>query len=267
MSTSTRPRLAAGEAKEGWRDLPRFLDGRAALVTGGSRGIGAGVALRLAGHGASVVVTYSRSAEHAEHLVRLIQGNGGTAHAILADATVAEDVQASVSRAHALLGGLDVLVNNAGGGSLSRLDEVDPDEIEWIISVNVKAAVLAAREALRYLPPGGRIINIGSVNADRTPIPGGSVYAASKGAIASFTRGLARELGPRRITVNNVQPGPVDTDMNPADGPDAHLMLKNMVFDRFGTTDEVGALVAFLAGPDADFITGSSITIDGGFGA
>lgn len=247
--------------------LPQFLAGRTALVTGGARGIGAGIASRLAAHGAAVAVTWSRSREQAEQLVGAIASRGGLAHAIAADAADAEQVRGSVVRAHDLLGGLDILVNNAGTGGLTPLDELGLDEIDLILAVNVRATILATREALGFLPRGGRIINIGSINADRTPIPGGSVYAASKGAIASFTRGLARELGPRGITVNNVQPGPVDTDMNPSAGPIAHLMLAATALDRFGEVDEIGALTAYLAGPDTAFITGASIDVDGGFGA
>ncbi len=243
------------------------LKGKAALVTGGSRGIGAGIARRLAADGARVLLTYAHSPDLADRVVRDIRQAGGVAKAFRADSTRTEDVAESVQAAVETYGGLDILVNNAGGGTLRTLDEIDTDEIDWVLAVNVRAVVTATRQALRHLPDGGRIIHIGSVNADRMPIPGGSVYSLSKGAVAGFTRGLARELGPRNITVNNVQPGPVDTDLNSATGPAAPLMLAAMALDRFGTAAEVASLVAYLAGPEAAFITGTSITIDGGFGA
>ncbi|KXF55545.1 oxidoreductase [Rhodococcus sp. SC4] len=243
------------------------LAGQVALVTGGSRGIGAGIATRLAADGASVALTYSKSKDSADQVVKNIQAQGGRAYAIRADSSIAEDVVASVSSAVAHFGGLHILVNNAGGGTFQSLDELTLEQIDQVLSVNVRATVVATKAALEHISTGGRIINIGSINADRMPFPGGSTYALSKGAVASFTRGLARELGPRGITVNNVQPGPVDTDGNPADGPAAGLILEALAVDRFGTVEEIGAFVSYLAGPDASYITGASHTIDGGFGA
>ncbi|MFD1714863.1 SDR family oxidoreductase [Amnibacterium flavum] len=243
------------------------LGGKVALVTGGSRGIGAGIAIALAAEGAAVVVTYAKSADRAEAVVAEITSRGGAASAVRADSADVEEAVGTVDRAVAEFGGLDILVNNAGGGRLDPLDVATRDEIQWILDVNVRATILVTKQALLHLPRGGRIINIGSINADRMPVPGGSAYSLSKGAIAGFTRGLARELGPRGITVNNIQPGPVDTELNSSTGPLATAMFQHLALDRFGTVEEVGALAVFLAGPQADFITGSSISIDGGFGA
>lgn len=243
------------------------LSGRVAPVTGGSRGIGAGIARRLAADGAAVMLTYTSAKDQARAVVDEITATGGTAEAVRADCANEIDVVGSVARTVERFGGLDILVNNAGVGGLHHLDQLALTDIDRMLAVNVRGLVLATQEALRHVPDGGRIINIGSVNADRMPIAGGSIYSMTKGAVAGFTRGLARELGPRRITVNNVQPGPVDTDLNPAAGPQAPLMLGAMALDRFGTIGEVGALVSFLAGPEAAFITGTSLTIDGGFAA
>ena len=245
----------------------RTLEGRSALVTGGSRGIGAGIAARLAAEGARVCVTYVSRPDRADALVAAITAEGGTAVALQADSADPDAVIDSVRTTAETFGGLDILVNNAGGGRLDPIGVATREQIQWILDVNVRATVLATQEALNHMGEGGRILNIGSVNADRMPIPGGSAYSMSKGAVAGFTRGLARELAPRKITVNTLQPGPVDTDLNSASGPLASEMLRYLAVDRFGTIDEVGALAAFLAGPDAAFITGTAITIDGGFGA
>jgi 3-oxoacyl-[acyl-carrier protein] reductase len=243
------------------------LEGKVALVTGGSRGIGAGVAKRLAADGASVALTYANSKDQADQVVADIAAAGGTAAAIHADSAVEADVAASVTETVRRYGQLDILVNNAGGGAFATLDEMATADIDRILAVNVRAVILAIRESLTHLGPGGRIINIGSINAERVPFAGISVYAASKGAIAGLTRGLARELAPKGITINNVQPGPVDTDTNPADGPAAPLMLAAMALDRFGDVSEIGAFVSFLAGPDSGYITGANLNIDGGFTA
>jgi 3-oxoacyl-[acyl-carrier protein] reductase len=243
------------------------LEGKVALVTGGSRGIGAGVAKRLAADGASVALTYANSKDQADQVVADIAAAGGTAAAIRADSAVEADVVASVTETVRRYGQLDILVNNAGGGAFATLDEMATADIDRILAVNVRAVILTIRESLTHLGPGGRIINIGSINAERVPFAGISVYAASKGAIAGLTRGLARELAPKGITINNVQPGPVDTDTNPADGPAAPLMLAAMALDRFGDVTEIGAFVSFLAGPDSGYITGANLNIDGGFTA
>jgi len=241
--------------------------GKVALVTGASRGIGAGIATRLGADGAKVVITYARSAEGAAAVVDTIEAAGGEAFAIRADSADPAAVARSVDDAAARWGRLDILVNSAGGATFVPLEQYSLEEIEWVLDVNVRATILATQSALAHLPEGGRIINIGSINAERMPFPGGSIYSTAKGAIAGFTRGMARELGPRKITINNVQPGPVDTDGNPASGPSAEAMLGVMAVGSFGTTAEIGSFVSYLAGPDAAFITGASLTIDGGFGA
>ena len=243
------------------------LSNKTALVTGGSRGIGAGIAKRLAKEGANVVITYAQSSDLAQGVVDEIRAGGGNAQAIRADSALADEAVGAVTTAVELFGGLDILVNNAGVAALDPLDVATHEEIQRMIDINVRAVILTTREALRYLPSGGRIINIGSVNADRMPLPGGSPYSMTKGAVAGFTRGLARELAPKNITVNNVQPGPVDTDLNPMTGPWADNMLAHLAEPRFGTVEEIASLVAYLAGPEATFMTGSSVTIDGGFGA
>ncbi|HEX4357386.1 MAG TPA: 3-oxoacyl-ACP reductase family protein [Pseudonocardia sp.] len=241
------------------------LAGKVALVTGGSRGIGAGVAKRLAADGASVALTYANSKDQADGVVAGIEAAGGTAFAIRADSAIEADVIASVTETVRRFGQLDILVNNAGGGTFSMLAEMATADIDRTLAVNVRAVILATREALKHLGPGGRIINIGSINAERVPFGGLSVYAASKGAIAGLTKGLARELAPKGITINNVQPGPVDTDGNPADGPASPLMLNAMALDRFGDVGEIGAFVSLLAGPEGSYFTGANLNIDGGF--
>jgi 3-oxoacyl-[acyl-carrier protein] reductase len=244
-----------------------LLAGKVALVTGGSRGIGAGIARQLAADGAAVALTYTRFQGRADGVVADISAVGGTAVAIRADSALDADVIRSVAETVRQLGRLDILVNNAGVATVGAIDEMSMSDIDRMLAVNLRAPIIAIREAVKHLGEGGRIINIGSVNADRTPFPGFSVYGATKGAIASLTRGLARELAPKGITVNNVASGPVNTDMNPADGPAAPRALEAMALDRFGDVAEIGALVSYLAGPEGGFITGASLPIDGGYGA
>jgi 3-oxoacyl-[acyl-carrier protein] reductase len=241
------------------------LDGKVALVTGGSRGIGAGIAKRLAADGAAVALTYASSKDQAERVAADIAAAGGTAFAIHADSAVEADVIDSVTETVTRLGRLDILVNNAGGGSFAMIDEMPMADIDRILAVNVRAVIVAIRESLKHMGAGSRIINIGSINAERVPFAGISIYAASKGAIVGLTKGLARELAPKGITINNVQPGPVNTDGNSADGPAAPLMLSAMALDRFGDVSEISAFVSYLAGPDGGFVTGASLSIDGGF--
>ncbi len=243
------------------------LKGKVALVTGGSRGLGAAIAKRLASDGASVAITYTSSPQKADEVVGAIESNGGHALAIRADSADAEAVRNAVAATVQAFGGLDILVNNAGIVTLAPIDEFKLAEFDRLIAVNVRGVFVAAQEAARNMKQGGRIINIGSVNSDLMPFAGGSVYALTKGAVASFTRGLARDLGPRGITVNNIQPGPVDTDMNPADGPFAESMKSLMALGRYGHGDEVAAMVSYIAGPEAAFVTGASLKIDGGFAA
>jgi len=241
------------------------LSGKVALVTGGSRGIGAAIAKRLAAEGAAVAITYTSAPEKAQEVVKAIESAGGKALAIKADSTDANAVKVAIAETVKKLGGLDVLVNNAGIAVVKPLDQFSLEEFDRTVAVNVRAVFVAAQEASRYMRDGGRIITIGSVNADRMPFAGGSVYAMSKAAVAGLTRGLARDLGPRGITVNVVQPGPVDTDMNPATGPFAESLKALMALPRYGTGDEIAGMVSYLAGPEAAFVTGAALTIDGGF--
>jgi 3-oxoacyl-[acyl-carrier protein] reductase len=243
------------------------LSGKSALVTGASRGIGAAIAKRLAKEGAAVAITYSSSPERAQQVVDEIVQVGGQAVAIKADAADQVAVRAAVQQAAKEFGKLDILVNNAGVLALGPIADFPADEFERALSVNVRSVFTAIQEAVRHMPDGGRIITIGSVNSERMPFQGGSVYALTKGAVASFTKGLARDLGERKITVNNIQPGPVDTEANPASGPFADTLLGLMAVKRYGHADEVAAMTAYLAGPEAGYITGASLLIDGGFAA
>lgn len=243
------------------------LSGKVALVTGGSRGIGAAIAKRLAREGAAVVITYAGSQAKAEEVAAAIHASGGRVLAIQADSADAGAVQRAVASTVDAFGGLDVLVNNAGIALLAPIAEYSLDDFDRMLAVNVKAVFVAVQAATRHMREGARILTIGSVNADRMPFAGGSVYAMTKAAVAGFTRGLARDLGPRGITVNTIQPGPVDSDMNPADGPFADTLKGLMSIARYGRADEIAGLAAYLAGPEAAFITGASLTIDGGFAA
>jgi 3-oxoacyl-[acyl-carrier protein] reductase len=243
------------------------LTGKSSIVTGASRGIGAAIARRLAREGSAVAITYSSSPERAQQVVKEITDAGGTALAIKADAVDQSGVRAAVQATAKDFGKIDILVNNAGVLSLGAIADFPVDEFEKALSVNVRSVFTAVQEALRYMPDGGRIITIGSVNSERMPFQGGSVYALTKGAIASFTKGLARDLGERGITVNNIQPGPVDTEGNPASGPFAETLLGLMAVKRYGHADEIAAMAAYLAGPEAGYITGASLLIDGGFAA
>lgn len=242
------------------------LGGKVALVTGGSRGIGAAIARRLASDGAAVAITYSNAKQSAEEVVRSIESAGGRALAIQADNVDASAVKSAVNETVKSFGGLDVLVSNAGIAIFKPLDELSLDEFDRIVAVNIRAVFIAAQEAARYMKEGGRIITIGSINADRMPITGGSIYGMSKAAVAGLTRGLARDLAPRGITVNVVQPGPVDTDMNPAAGPFAETLTGYLAIKRYGQSDEVAAMVSYLASAESAYVTGTALTIDGGFG-
>jgi len=243
------------------------LAGKVALVTGASRSMGAAIAKRLAADGATVAITYSSSPAKAEEVVRAIETAGGKARAIQADAADEKAVRAAVTETVAAFGGLDILVNNAGTLAIAPIEQFKMEDFDKLIAVNVRGLFVATQEASKHLRDGGRIIQIGSGGADRVPFAGGSVYALTKGAVAAFTKGLARDLGPRRITVNNVQPGPVDTDMNPSSGEFAEGLKSLMALKRYGTADEIAGFVAYLASPEAGYITGASLTIDGGFAA
>jgi 3-oxoacyl-[acyl-carrier protein] reductase len=243
------------------------LTGKKALVTGAARGIGAGIARALADRGADVAITYERSADLAAELVRELEKKGRRAVAIQADSADPIAVKRSVEQAVQALGGLDILVNNAGIARVGALADTSLEDIDALLHINVRAPLVAAQAAIPHLKAGGRIVTIGSNVGDRVPFPGITAYAMSKSALLSFTRGLARELGPRDITVNLVQPGPIDTDMNPADGDLAKTVLGFSALGRYGKTADIGAAVAFLASPAASYITGSALTVDGGFNA
>ncbi len=241
------------------------LQGRRALVTGASRGIGAEIVRRLAADGAAVAFTYGRSSAEAEKLVAEVTGAGGTAVAIQADSADPDQVAKSVDDAVAQLGGLDILVNNAGVAVLRDIESFPLEEFDRQLAINVRAVFVASQRAVPHLGGDGRIINIGSINADRVPAAGLAAYAMTKAAVAGLTRGLARELGPRGITVNNVQPGPIATDMNPDEGEFAESAKELMAIGRYGQPSDVAGVVSYLAGPDTGYITGANWNVDGGF--
>jgi NAD(P)-dependent dehydrogenase (short-subunit alcohol dehydrogenase family) len=241
------------------------LNGKVALVTGGSRGIGAATALRLAREGADVALTYVNGKEAAEDVVRAVAALGRRAVALRADSADAAEAAGAVERAVEALGGLDVLVNNVGVGMLGPLDGLSVAQVDRVLAVNVRGVFLASQAAASRMGPGGRIITIGTCMTQRVPGPGGSLYAMSKSALIGLTKALARELGPRGITANIVHPGPTDTDMNPADGPYAADQAALTALGRFGTADEVASTVAYLAG--ADYVTGAEFAVDGGHAA
>jgi 3-oxoacyl-[acyl-carrier protein] reductase len=240
------------------------LTGKRALVTGASRGIGAAIAVALAAEGADVAITYEKSAERAADVVRAIEAHGRRGVAIQADSADVAAVQGSVEKTVAKLGGLDILVNNAGILRVSELKDTSIDDIDAVLNVNVRAPIVASKAALAHLTKGGRIITIGSFFADRVPAPVLTVYSASKSAMVAFTKGLARELGPKDITVNLVQPGSIDTDMNPAHGPFGETLRQITALGRYGAVDDIANAVAFLASEKAKYITGSTLTVDGG---
>jgi 3-oxoacyl-[acyl-carrier protein] reductase len=241
------------------------LQGRRALVTGASRGIGAEIVRRLAADGASVAFTYGKSSAEAEKLVAEVTADGGKVVSLQADSADAEQVAKSVDDAVAQLGGLDVLVNNAGVAVLRDIESLRLDEFDRQLAINVRAVFVAVQRAVPHLGSDGRIINIGSINADRVPAPGLAAYAMTKAAVAGLTRGLARELGPRGITVNNVQPGPIATDMNPDEGEFAASAKELMAIGRYGHPRDVAGVVGYLAGHDTGYITGANWNVDGGF--
>jgi 3-oxoacyl-[acyl-carrier protein] reductase len=240
---------------------------KVALVTGGSRGIGAAIAKRLAADGASVAITYAKDASAASAVVKAIERGGGKAIAIQADATNAGAVEAAVEKTFATFGRLDVLVNNAGTAIPKPFEEATLEEMDRVIAINVRGVYVATQAALKHMKSGGRVIMIGSAVGERVAAPGLVPYAGTKGAVKMFTQALAREIGSRGITVNNVQPGPIDTELNPAAGEWAVPQKAATALDRYGRADEVAALVAFVAGPESSYITGANLTVDGGMNA
>ena len=247
--------------------MSKKLEGKIALVTGGSRGIGAAIAKRLAADGAAVAITYTKGADAAAAVVKAIEQDGGKAIAIQAEASDAAAAKSAVEKTVATFGGIDVLVNNAGTGFPNKFEDATLEELDRVIDINIRGAFFATHAALKHLRKGGRIIMIGSSVGERLMIPGLVPYSATKGAVKMFTQGLSREVGDRGITVNNVQPGPIDTELNPADAEWAIPQKAMTALNRYGTVDEVAALVAFVAGPEASYITGANLTVDGGTNA
>jgi 3-oxoacyl-[acyl-carrier protein] reductase len=243
------------------------LNEKVALVTGGSRGIGAAIAKRLAADGASVAITYAKDAGAASAVVKAIERDGGKAIAIKADAADVKAVEAAVEKTVATFGRLDVLVNNAGTAIPKTFETTTAEEIDRVIAINIRGTLAATQAAMKHMKSGGRIIMTGSAIGERVSTPGLVAYAATKGAVKMFTQALSREVGGLGITVNNVQPGPIDTDMNPAAGDWAVPQKAATALGRYGHVDEIAAMVAFVAGPESSYITGANLTVDGGMNA
>ncbi|WP_341781002.1 SDR family NAD(P)-dependent oxidoreductase [Ectopseudomonas mendocina] len=240
------------------------LAGKTALVTGGSRSIGAAIAKRLAADGAQVAFTYNGSPQQAKETAAAIESTGGRVLAIQADAADPEAVRAAVAQTVEVFGGLDILVNNAGVGVFSQFEETSFEDYQKMLAVNVTGVFVATQEAVRHMQAGGRVIHIASSVTKYAGVPGLAAYSLTKGAVAGFNRSLAHDLGPRGITVNSIHPGPVNTDMNPADSEVAQLLTSRMAVGRYGVPHEIASLVAFIASPQASFITGADILADGG---
>jgi len=247
--------------------MSKNLEGKVALITGGSRGIGAAIAKRLAADGANVAITYTKGADAAAAVVKEIERAGRKAIAIQADAADADAVKAAVEKTVATFGRLDVLVNNAGTAVPKRFEETTLEELDRLIDINIRGVFVATQAALKHMKSGGRIISIGSAVGERALTPGLVPYSATKGAVKIFTQALSREVASRGITVNNVQPGPIDTDLNPATSEWAVPQKAATALDRYGRVDEIAAMVAFVAGPESSYITGANLTVDGGMNA
>jgi len=247
--------------------MTKKLEGKIALITGGSRGIGAAIAKRLAADGANVAITYTKGADAAASVVKEIERAGRKAIPIQADAADAEAVKAAVEKTVATFGRLDVLVNNAGTAIPKTFEETTLEEMDRVIDINLRGTFVATQAALKHMKDGGRIVMIGSSVGERMMTPGLVPYSATKGAVKMFSQGLSREVGNRGITVNNIQPGPIDTELNPAAGEWAAPQKANTALNRYGSVDDVAALVAFVAGPEASYITGANLTVDGGTNA
>src|SRR5271167_2236001 len=247
--------------------MSKKLEGKAALISGGSRGIGAAIAKRLAADGASVAITYTKGADAAALVVKEIERAGGKAIAIQADGTDADAVEAAVEKTVATFGRLDILVNNAGTAIPKKFEDTTLEELDRVIDLNIRGVFVTTHAALKHMNDGGRIITIGSAVGERVQTPGLVPYSATKGAVKIFTQALSREVGGRGITVNNVQPGPIDTDLNPAAGDWSVPQKAATALNRYGHVDEIAAMVAFVAGPEASYITGANLTVDGGMNA
>ena len=247
--------------------MSQKLEGKIVLITGGSRGIGAAIAKRLAADGAKVAITYTKGADAAASVIKEIERAGGKAIAIQADAADAGAGKAAVEKTVATFGRLDVLVNNAGTAVPKTFEETTLDEMDRVLDINVRGVFVATQAALKHMKSGGRIIMIGSAVGERVVVPGLVPYAATKGAVKIFTQALSREVGSRGITVNNVQPGPIDTELNPAAGDWAAPQKAATALNRYGHVDEIAAMVAFVAGPESSYISGANLTVDGGMNA
>lgn len=245
----------------------RQLEGRSALVTGGSRGIGAAIARRLAREGANVAITYARSGDRAREVVEDMTALGVRALAVRAEATDVDALRDAVARAATAFGGLDVLVNNAGIAAHGPFEDVTVDAVDRILAIHARAAFVLVQAAVPHMGAGGRIVGVGSSLAERVPYPGWALYAMSKSALIGLTKGLARDLGPRGITANLVNPGPTDTASNPADGPMADTIAGLTALGRYARPEEIADVVAYLAGPGAGYLTGAVVDVDGGFSA
>ncbi|TKJ74566.1 oxidoreductase [Pseudomonas sp. CFBP13508] len=243
------------------------LTGKIAIVTGGSRSIGAAIAKRLAADGANVDITYNASPDRAAAVVQEIVAAGGQAVALAADAGNPEAVRAAIAEVAQRFGKIDILVNNAGISLLGAPEDIAFEDFQRILAVNVTGVFVATQQALKHMGQGGRIIHIGSSMVQYAAFATASVYTLSKGALTGFSRGLVRDLGPRGITVNTVHPGPTDSDMNPADGPIADFLRPNIAMGRYGEGKDVASAVAYLASADAGFVTGAELIVDGGFTA
>lgn len=243
------------------------LNGKVAFVTGGTRGIGAAVVQRLATDGADVAFTYRAAQAQARQVSAAVESSGRRVLALQADSADRHAMEHAIEQAAAAFGRIDVLVNNAGIFVHGPIGESTLEALDQLLAVHVAAPVVATRAALRHMPDGGRVISIGSCLAQRVPAPGLSLYSMSKSALAGFTQGIARDLGPRGITANVVHPGPIDTDMNPADGPAADEERSFVALGRFGEARDVAAMVAFLASDDGRYITGAAMAVDGGYTA